>query len=397
MRLERVREIGFNAAIALRAAITVGRRAASRPSTGGPTELFLCIADHFEPQVGRPPHEVSQARVEDWLRRYCRLAGEHRDWDGRAPAHTFFYPWDEYDEWELDRLVELCRAGCGEVELHLHHRDDTEATLRGKLQAALQTYRAQGALTAWPDGRPAFAFVHGNWALDNSRCESGRNFCGVNSELTVLQEEGCYADLTFPSWQHSSQPRQTNSLYYAVDDPARPKSYDRGAAARAGVPPPPGLLMIQGPLVPHLRRRGPVLRPAVDDGDLAASRRYAPERLDRWVRAGISVQGRPDRIFIKLHCHGAKDENREVLLGADLPALFADAGARYNDGRRYRLRYVTAREMFNLIKATEAGAALPIAKARDWLLPPPGSDRTAGPRPEKVRPAPTVPEASTSS
>src|SRR5439155_17963245 len=106
-----------------------------------------------------------------------------------------------------------------EIELHLHHHDDTDATLRALLREALHTYRQHGALSAWPDGRLAFGFIHGNWALDNSRHDHGRNYCGVNNELTVLMEEGCYADFTFPAWQHTAQPRQTNSLYYAVDDP----------------------------------------------------------------------------------------------------------------------------------------------------------------------------------
>src|SRR5437764_446696 len=77
-------------------------------------------------------------------------------------------------------------------------------------------------------GRPAFGFIHGNWALDNCRVEGVRNFCGVNDELTVLAEEGCYADFTFPALFHLAQPRQSNSIYYAEDDPQRPKSHDRG-------------------------------------------------------------------------------------------------------------------------------------------------------------------------
>ena len=51
-------------------------------------------------------------------------------------------------------------------------------------------YREHGALPSWPDGRPAFAFIHGNWALDNSRLENVRNYCGVNDELTILRETG---------------------------------------------------------------------------------------------------------------------------------------------------------------------------------------------------------------
>ena len=66
-------------------------------------------------------------------------------------------------------------------------------------------------------GRPAYGFIHGNWALDNSRPD-GR-WCGVNNELDVLRETGCYADFTFPSAPSPTQPRKINSIYYAVDDP----------------------------------------------------------------------------------------------------------------------------------------------------------------------------------
>src|SRR5205807_901208 len=92
---------------------------------------------------------------------------------------------------------------------------------------------------------------------------------------------------------------------------------------------------------------------------------------DRWIKAGIHVAGRPDRIFIKLHCHGAADGNREPLLGTDFEALFSDAESRFNDGARYRLHYLTAREMFNVIKATEAGVTGDVGGLRDYILPRP--------------------------
>jgi hypothetical protein len=357
----------FTAEITLRAALDAAR---PKSDLAGPVDVFLCLVDHYEPHVGRASDAMARERHSDWLRRYPAIAGAHRDADGRHPTHTFCYPWDECDDWELKTLAELCAAGWGEVEVHLHHADDTSDGLRRKLRDAVAAYRARGALTAWPDGRPAFGFVHGNWALDNSRLENGRNYCGVNDELTVLQQEGCYADFTFPAWGQTAQPRQLNSLFYAVDDPARPKSYDRGTPARVGESGAAGLLIVQGPLVPFFRR-GKRVPLGMDDSDLAAYRRYDPSRLDRWVRAGIHVLGRRDRVFVKLHCHGAEDANRAAMLGEDLHALFADAEARYNDGRRYRLHYVTAREMFNVIKATEAGVEDLLA-ARDYVLPPPG-------------------------
>jgi hypothetical protein len=374
-----MRSSAFDMGIALRAAASVSR-SRLRDSVSrqrGPKDIFLCIADHFEPQHGQPATSIARARLEEWLRFYPEITRRHRGADGRSPKHSFFYPYDEYDEWEFCHLSELCASGHGEIELHLHHKDDTEATLTGKLRDAVRLYRKQGAFSVWPDGKPAFAFIHGDWALDNSRCEDGHNYCGVNNELTVLAQQGCYADFTFPAWQHTAQPRQLNSIYYAIDDPERPKSYDRGRPVRAGTPGEGTLLMVQGPLVPFLRgtRRGPRL--AMDDGDLASSRRYSPDRLDRWVRAGVHVQGRPDRVFIKLFTHGAADKNRGLLLGQDLDALFTDAEARYNDGCNYRLHYVTAREMFNIIKATEAGIEQDISTERDWILPRPASAAVA--------------------
>jgi hypothetical protein len=359
----------FDLEIGVRAAASRFER--SPRSSNRPTDLYLCIVDHYEPQVGRPERSLSRKRVEDWLTRYPAIANRHSDADGRRPAHSFFYPWDEYDDWEMERICELSAEGYGEVELHLHHHDDTDASLRAKIRGALSEFRRRGALPQWPDGRIAFGFIHGNWALDNSRQDHGRNYCGVNNEISLLHEEGCYADFTFPAWQHTSQPRQVNSIYYAVDDPLLPKSYDTGESARVGrIGDGKGLLMIQGPLSPYMRRRGIMPWFAMDDGDLAFYRRYHPARLDRWVRAGIHVEGRPDRLLVKLHCHGAADQNREALLGSDFDALFSDAEERYNDGRRYRLHYVTAREMFNVIKSTEADIDSG-ASERDYLLAPP--------------------------
>jgi hypothetical protein len=316
------------------------------------------------------------------------MAGFHHDCEGRPPTHTFFYPWDEYDPEELRELAELCAGGWGEVELHLHHRDDTEDSLRDKLRAAVAAFVEHGLLTRWPDGRPAFGFVHGDWALCNSRGDGGRSYCGVNNELELLAQEGCYADFTFPAWRHTSQPRLVNRLYFASSRKDRPGGHLTGLPARVGGGTPGQMLMVQGPLVPHWRRGGR-LPVAVDDGDLGAHHRYHPARLDAWVRAAIQVQGRPDRLFIKLHCHGAPDANRDALLNRDLPALFTDAESRFNDGSRYRLHYLTAREMANLIWATIDGAEVSPSDARHYRLPSPAVQGAlvpgvTGDRPERV-------------
>ena len=58
-------------------------------------------------------------------------------------------------------------------------------------------------------GEVGYGFIHGNWALDNSRPD-GR-MCGVDNELDVLRETGCYADFTLPSAPSPTQTRKINS------------------------------------------------------------------------------------------------------------------------------------------------------------------------------------------
>ena len=67
--------------------------------------------------------------------------------------------------------------------------------------------------------------------------------------LDVLRETGCYADFTFPSAGSRTQPRKINSIYYAIDDPDRPRSHDRGIDVGTAPPPANGLILIQGPLL----------------------------------------------------------------------------------------------------------------------------------------------------
>src|SRR4029077_7713506 len=104
-----------------------------------------------------------------------------------------------------------------------------------------------GLLGRWPDGRIAYGFVHGNWGLDNPRPD-GR-LCGVCNELEVLRQTGCYADFTLPSAPSATQTRTINRIYYATDDPSRPRSHDRGVEIGAGAAPDRALMLIQGPLV----------------------------------------------------------------------------------------------------------------------------------------------------
>ena len=123
-------------------------------------------------------------------------------------------------------LATQVREGYFDFEIHLHHDNDTETSLRQKLVGFKKTlFHRHGLLRKDPSmAEIIHGFIHGNWALDNSR-RDGR-LCGVNNELIVLKETGCYADFTFPSAPSDTQTAKINSLYYATDDPEKPKSHN---------------------------------------------------------------------------------------------------------------------------------------------------------------------------
>ncbi len=102
------------------------------------------------------------------------------------------------------------------------------------------------------DGPARYAFVHGNWALAESA--EGR-FCGVDDEMQILAETGCYADFTLPSAPSSAQVSKINSLYECAAPLSESVPHRRGKDLHCGRPPKIFPLMIQGPLVLNLGRR----------------------------------------------------------------------------------------------------------------------------------------------
>jgi hypothetical protein len=350
----------------------------AEPTPGVTRHLMFCFVDHYEPNWGRPNYETECARVKRWRDDYPRVCEGLRDADGRSPVHTFFFPEEEYREEHLDQLVELCRLGLGEIEIHLHHEHDTEAGLREKLNRFIELLATRhdalprDAVT----GQPRWAFIHGNWALDNSHPEGYG--CGVNNELIVLREEGCYADFTLPAAPNPCQTRTVNKIYYATDDPSKPRSHDHGERVRVGGRPRGDLMIVQGPLgfMGGSRKFGIV--PRIENSDVRASAPPTLDRVDAWVNTGIHVQGRPEWVFVKIHTHGTQERDMDTLLGEPMRAAFEHLQRRYNDGVNWKLHYVSARETYNIIRAAESGLTGDPNLYRDHVIARPGYAARAG-------------------
>jgi hypothetical protein len=312
------------------------------------THVIFLVCDHFEPRHGVKEPGQSAARMRAWHAGFGQMQQEVFSRHGHRPLHTWFYPPHHGIE-HLAPLAHMAFDGLGEVELHYHHHGDTEETLRRDLLRTLRDFRRGGVLMQL--GRPPverFGFIHGDWALDNS---ADGEFCGVNSELSLLQELGCWGDLTMPS-ANACQTRKINSIYYAVDDKDRPKSHDWGRDAQSGARDQPGLLMIQGPLGLNFASPG---HPRIENASLTSENWGRPDRIRAWIDCHVHVEDRPDWVFVKLHTHGAVEHDMPALFGDLSLSMHRHLNEQFNDGRRFRLHYATARQAFNLVRAAEAG------------------------------------------
>src|SRR5262245_10376096 len=288
-----------------------------------PLHLMLAVADHFEPSfIPDAPSGIyasmdeQERRLDEWGRAYPTVAGPYRDADGYPLRHTYFFPAEQCEKALVQRLVEHCQAGWGEIEIHLHHgitSPDTGGNTRKALVEFRDTLAAHGCLSTWNgQGLPRYAFVHGNWALANS---AGGRYCGVDEEMQILAETGCYADFTLPSAPDPAQTAKINSIYECTLPLDRRAPHRRGRDLRQGRPPTVLPLIVQGPLAIRPTRRDDWFAPSIENGELTTRRPPTLNRLRLWRNVGITVKGRPDWIYIKLHCHGMDPGDRAAMLG----------------------------------------------------------------------------------
>ncbi|MES2661952.1 MAG: hypothetical protein V4629_01495 [Pseudomonadota bacterium] len=330
-------------------------------SNSQPNHICVLFVDHFE--LNGQLH-----RQQAWFERYADLAKQHTDADGCYPKHTFFYALDLLHEEELAPLQKLVEAGHGEVELHWHHGHQTEQSFNQTLSEVMPIFQSYGFMKPYKtEQRACFAFIHGNWSLDNSR---GNEFCGLNNEIDLLKQWGCYADFTFPALFQAAQPAYINCIRYAKDD-AQPKSYRKAREAEVGKKSDVNEFMIfQGPLTINWFDWRHKWHPTFEDADIHTHATHAdPKRIEAWLRQKIHVKGRPEWQFVKLFCHGAQDY--ASVVGPATHEMWNYLEKNYNDGTKYVLHYVTAREAYNIVRAAEDGLTGNPNQYRDYVIPHP--------------------------
>jgi len=311
-----------------------------------PKRIWVAFTDHFEPWWHKPDQSTALDRVRRWQKRWPAIAARHLDSAERPACYTFFYPEEQYHAGAVDELAALRERGLGDVEVHLHHDADSEASFVDRMGAFLERLRERHGLLRTNEGRVRFGFIHGNWALDNS-LPNGR-FCGLNNEITLLRDLGCYADFTLPSAPSPAQTRIVNTIYWATDDPLRPKSHDTGVAVRPGTASSGDLMMVPGPLTFNIREWRVPLVPRLERGELAGNCLPTRHRARLWIRAAPRIGG---DVFVKLFGHGAPEKNAVPLL--EQGGLERTLGYLKEEASRLgaSIFFVSAWEMWNAIEA----------------------------------------------
>ncbi|MCH2179627.1 MAG: hypothetical protein MK106_12570 [Mariniblastus sp.] len=307
--------------------------------------LIFVMVDHYE--HGGPKNKKRGARENDiWCDKFMEISDRHIDDFGNRFRYTWFYPYDHKNDEIMVRLSKMAYLGYGETELHWHLGSKSGVNRQNfsvKLDEAIEWYQSYGALITAEDSKTAFAYIAGVWDLDAGG--GGVTTHGITNQIQQLVDRGCYADFTFSTIGTPAQPSTVNSLYYVVDDPKEPKSYDAGEHARVGHAVDQQLLIFQGPTA--ISWNGYLEYGAIEDDPI-----FEDHRINKWIDSNIHVHGRPEWIFVKVYSHGAQSQH--VVLDQDMDKMLS-ALRQETKQRDIKLHFMTAREAFNVIKSAEDG------------------------------------------
>ena len=316
--------------------------------------IIFTFVDHYEP--GYKEKEAIE-KHKKWMALYKKAIKNHHDSYGNSVKYTWYYPYDQHIDKILISLTKAVYDGLGEVEMHWHHPKSDNQKFPGELKKAITWYNQYGALLVCGSKvETRFSFIHGNWALDNSL--NGK-LCGVSREIEYLYAQGVYADLTFSTIGTDAQPtKRINSIYYINED-EKSKSYNDGPLVEKGKIVNNKMMSIQGPMsidfIEGFR---------LEYGALETYAKPSKKRIDKWVDANIHVKDKPEWVFVKLYSHGIQSS---VIMKEYFGKMLGDI-EQYAKGKKYKLHYMTAREMYNVIKAAEQGKEGDPEKYRNLVI-----------------------------
>ena len=175
------------------------------------------------------------------------IARKHLDSDGRHPLHSFL------SGRGVRRRILTPSQGCAATDLAMSRcicitHNDNAANL-AKTPERLQSHLARASRSLRRDQLTheiVCCFIHGNWALDNSR---PRPLVRRGQRNRGAGETGCRCDMSMPSAPSDTQTKKINSIYFAqakvrLQEIPRPWARCRSGGWRSE----DELLLVPGPL-----------------------------------------------------------------------------------------------------------------------------------------------------
>jgi hypothetical protein len=166
---------------------------------------------------------------------------------------------------------------------------------------------------------------------------------------------------------HPAQTGKINSIYECGLPLGERAPHRKGRDLARGKVPQIFPVIVQGPLMLDFNANVGSRRLRIDNASLTGTNLPSLHRLDLWKRAAISVKGRPDWLFIKLHCHGMDPRHEDAILGSSMQR-FLDELISGAEKRNEVLHFVSAREMVNIIFAACDGKEGNPGEYRDYRL-----------------------------
>jgi hypothetical protein len=314
----------------------------------GTRHVMIAICNRFE-RSEKPAQDGVPALLENWRRDFSRLADEFHDAQGIAPRHTFFLPAEEAEAAWVPELGELCKTAGNEIELMTLRPIESAERLRETIQRGKDGLARHGWLSCDKEGAVRYGFIQGAKASNSPR---------LISHQAILRETGCYASFLPPELMDGAPPEFDNTLCYACDhDPKdRPGGLRRVRAERdRRIEAHDGLLLVPPPFARDWNRKKFGLLPGLEMSELSATQPPSRERLRLWIDCRISVEARPNWVFIALHTNGLEPENSRMLLGEPMRKFYRTLTRVAANDDALRFHCVTAREFINILHAAEAG------------------------------------------
>ena len=314
----------------------------------GTRQVMIAICNRFESSSPASADE-KRALIENWTRAFSQFRDEFPDGQDIAPKHTVFLPVEDAESNWMSSLGNVCETAGNEIEFLAPRTVQSADRFREIILRGKEILSEHGWLSRDETGAIRYGLIHNG---------SAERSAPLVPHAEVLRGTGCYASFLWQSDPNHIPPEYENSLcYFHEGEAASPRRGLRRVRAERGTRSEceEDILVVPPPHARDRDRKKFGLLPHFETGELSAAEPPSRDRLRLWLDCRITVEARPNWVFITLHIDGSRPENSRMLLGEPMRKFYRTLAELSERDRSLRFHCVTARELVNILHAAEAG------------------------------------------